>query len=284
MSSCHDSKPIRTLLGLASLVSVQTSISARQSTKNNRFRSLIPVLSVAASQAQPSIPSSTNARTATASASMPKKTEDSILKHVQRVSTPPSYCWFAMTRWCCRMILFSLGRDRMLTFHRQLRKTRDAQARCKTALAFAKPAQAASRPARSRSVSKPASRIPLSSSATSSSSSAARSERSIDAHIGRVSHLFRSTTYTDVNIFLTDYESETEIFAPSFCSTLTSGIWQSQSSPATSHQGGVHRRDTRPCPDQWKAGAPFYRTPRPQGKTHSACFAVMPEDHGNEEQ
>jgi hypothetical protein len=94
MSSCRDSKPTRTLLGLASLASVQTSISAHQPTSNSLFRSLIPVLSVAASQAQPSIPSRINARTATVSASMPKKTEDLILKHVQRVSTSPSYCWF----------------------------------------------------------------------------------------------------------------------------------------------------------------------------------------------
>lgn len=168
-----------------------------------------------------------------------------------------------MARWCCRMILLSLGRHRTLTFHPQLQKTRDAQARYKTTSAFAKPAKAASRPAQSRSVSKPASRIPSSSSATASSSFIARSERSIDAHIERVSHSFRSTTYTDTNIFLTDYESETEDFAPSFCSTLTSDISQSQSSPAASHQEEVHRRYTRLCPDQWKAGSPFCRTPRP---------------------
>ena len=154
MSSCHDSGPTRTLLGLASLASVQTSISTHQPTSNSLFRSLIPVLSVVASQAQLPIPSRINARTATVSASMPKKTEDSILKHVKRVSAPTSYCWF-----CDGMMVLShdlvLARSRpyaeiLPTASKDSRRPSEN----KTVSAFAKPAQAAPRPAQSRSASK----------------------------------------------------------------------------------------------------------------------------------
>lgn len=79
----------------------------------------------------------------------------------------------------------------MLTCDRQLQRTRKAQATFKTATAFAKPA--ASRPAPSRPVSRPSSRVPSTSSSTSSSS-VARTDRSIDAHIERITKARRSPT------------------------------------------------------------------------------------------
>jgi hypothetical protein len=95
MSSCRSIKS-RTVLGLATLATVQ-SIPARHASSNSRSLILVrsqnkPSSAVALPAAQPSIRSriaapSTNASFAiSASSSMPKKTESSILKHVERVS------------------------------------------------------------------------------------------------------------------------------------------------------------------------------------------------------
>ncbi|KAG0651806.1 hypothetical protein D0Z07_1104 [Hyphodiscus hymeniophilus] len=155
MSSCRNIKT-RTVLGLATLATVQTSITARTTSSNSR--SHIPVLSqnrsssTVATQAQSSIPSRTAAPRVVASAtkassSMPKKTESSIVKHVER-----------------------------------LRKTRESQAASKTATA-SKPKVAVSKPVQSRSA--PGPRIP-STVSSSSSSSVARNDVSIDKHVKRI--------------------------------------------------------------------------------------------------
>jgi hypothetical protein len=180
MSSCCTSKPTRTLLGLATLAIVQTPILARSASSN--IRSHIPVRSqnkfsssAVALPAQPSTLShSRRPLPITVSASMPKKTEDSILKHIERVSFS-SFSYY-------NYVVANLNCDR------QLRKTRSAQATYKTTSAFAKSKPAVSTPAQSRPASRPVSRVPSTSSSTSSSS-AARTERSVDAHIERVSDL-----------------------------------------------------------------------------------------------
>ena len=92
MSSCRNFNSTRAAVGLATLSVVQSAISARPSRKLHSFTSRIPVLSQSSSHSYPStsIPKKSSIRSTPiaipASASMPKKTEDSILKHVERVS------------------------------------------------------------------------------------------------------------------------------------------------------------------------------------------------------
>ena len=189
MSSCRASKPTRTLLGLATLAADQTSIPARSTSSNVRSRlpvrsqhiSASSTVAIPAQSATTSVSRRPMSTTASASA-MPKKIEDPILKHVEPVSISFN-CFF------CSSILGSSSLTHIATG--QLRKTRAAQATYKTASAFAKPRPAAPTPAQSRlasrPVSRPASRVPSSTESVTSSSSSARIERSIDAHIERVS-------------------------------------------------------------------------------------------------
>jgi hypothetical protein len=95
MSSCRVSKPTRTLLGLATLAAVQMSIPARSASSNIRSRlpvrsqHFVPPVSTAAVPAQSATPSVSRrplVPTTVPASSMPKKTADSILKHVERVS------------------------------------------------------------------------------------------------------------------------------------------------------------------------------------------------------
>jgi hypothetical protein len=105
MSSCHTFNSTRAAVGLATLPVVQSAISARPSSKLHSFTSRIPVLSQSSSHSYPSasIPKKSSIRSTPiaipASASMPKKTEDSILKHVERVSLTPSPNLMRPLRW-----------------------------------------------------------------------------------------------------------------------------------------------------------------------------------------
>ncbi len=91
MSSCRASKPTRTLLGLATLAAVQISIPARSTSSNVCSRLPVRSQHISVSSNVPAqsatTPVSRRPTSTTASTSaMPKKTEDSILKHVERVS------------------------------------------------------------------------------------------------------------------------------------------------------------------------------------------------------
>ena len=97
MSSCRASKPTRALLGLATLAAVQMSIPARSASSNTRSRlpmrsqhfvSSVSTVAIPAQSATPSVSRRPPVPTTVAASSMPKKTADSILKHVERVSIP----------------------------------------------------------------------------------------------------------------------------------------------------------------------------------------------------
>ncbi|KAH8779096.1 hypothetical protein F5882DRAFT_150734 [Hyaloscypha sp. PMI_1271] len=143
------------------------SIPARSASSNTRSRlpvrsqhfvSSVSTVAIPAQSATPSVSRRPPVPTTVAASSMPKKTADSILKHVER-----------------------------------LRKTRTATTTYKVASAFATTKPAVLPPAKLRPVpvsrlgSVPSSRVPSTTSATSSSASSARTEWSIDAHIERVS-------------------------------------------------------------------------------------------------
>ncbi|CZR56395.1 uncharacterized protein PAC_06283 [Phialocephala subalpina] len=161
MSFCQRIK-FTSIFGLANL-SAQT-ITARASSSNHsripvpvRSQHVLPsvVVAIPAVATATRFDRSVNHRLA----SMPKKTESSILAHVER-----------------------------------LRKTRDAQATYKTSTAFKKPTP---KPATtlSRSISRPTSRVPSATSDTSSLTSRLdRREKSINAHVSRVSRAREKTS------------------------------------------------------------------------------------------
>ena len=95
MSSCRASKPTRALFGLATLAAVQMSIPARSASSNTRSRlpmrsqhfvSSVSTVAIPAQSATPSVSRRPPVPTTVSASSMPKKTADSILKHVERVS------------------------------------------------------------------------------------------------------------------------------------------------------------------------------------------------------
>ncbi|PVH83027.1 hypothetical protein DL98DRAFT_569890 [Cadophora sp. DSE1049] len=194
MSSCLGIKLIRVAPGLTTQAShlITSNRALRPEPIQTRStRSRIPVPS------QRNTPSSIVALPATSPTlsrkpisvptSASRKTEDSILKHVERVSNfliliarigPIAIIDVAVAD----LLLSSPGRRILLIATEQLRKVQAAKSTYKTSTF-----KTASKVAQPRPVSRPASRVPSSTHSTvSSSPSVARTDSSIDAHIQRI--------------------------------------------------------------------------------------------------